>query len=85
MYKCSIFQLCHDIVLWKSHKISKIIQFNLVFSKPNNLLPYTAQSKYSQSYVKKSPLGQRASGLIRPVASCKRFNSYEILYDRTAK
>jgi len=49
------------------------------------LLPYTAQSKYSQTCIKRSHLGQRTSGLIRPVASCKRFNSYEILYDRTAK
>ena len=41
--------------------------------------------KYSQSCIKRSPLGQRLSGLIRQVTSLKRFNSYEIFYDRTRK
>jgi hypothetical protein len=41
--------------------------------------------KYSQSCIKRSPLGQRLSGLIRQVTSLKRFNSYEIFYDRTGK
>jgi hypothetical protein len=34
--------------------------------------------KYSQSCIKRSPLGQLLSGLIRQVTSLKRFNSYEI-------
>jgi hypothetical protein len=41
--------------------------------------------KYSQSCIKRSPLGQLLSGLIRQVSSLKRFNSYEIFYDRTRK
>ena len=41
--------------------------------------------KYSQSCIKRPPLGQRLSGLIRQVTSLKRFNSYEIFYDRTRK
>ena len=41
--------------------------------------------KYSQSCTKRSPLGQLLSGLIRQVTSLKRFNSYEICYDRTRK
>jgi hypothetical protein len=41
--------------------------------------------KYSQSCIKRSPLGQLLSGLIRQVTSLKRFNSYEIFYDRTRK
>ena len=40
---------------------------------------------YSQTCIKRSPLGQRKSGLIRQVTSLKRFNSYEIFYDRTRK
>jgi hypothetical protein len=39
----------------------------------------------SQTCIKRSPLGQRKSGLIRQVTSKKRFNSYEIFYDRTRK
>ena len=41
--------------------------------------------KYSQSCIKRSPLGQRLSDLIRQVTSLKRFNSYEIVNDRTRK
>ena len=41
--------------------------------------------KYSQICIKRSPLGQRLSGLIRQVTSLKRFNSYEMFYDRTRK
>ena len=41
--------------------------------------------KYSQSCIKRSPLGQLLSGLIRQVTSLKRFNSYDIFYDRTRK
>jgi hypothetical protein len=41
--------------------------------------------KYSQSCIKRSPLGQILSGLIRQVTSLKRFNSYDIFYDRTRK
>ena len=40
---------------------------------------------YSQTCIKRSPLGQRKSGLIRQVTSKKRFNSYEIFYVRTRK
>jgi len=36
---------------------------------------------YSQTYIKRSPFGQRKSGLIRQRTSKKRFNSYEIFYD----
>jgi hypothetical protein len=43
------------------------------------------EPKYSQSCIKRSPLGQIRSGLIRQVTSYKRFNSYEIFYDRTNK
>jgi hypothetical protein len=35
---------------------------------------------YSQSCIKRSPLGHRKSGLIR-----QRFNSYAIIYNRTRK
>ena len=41
--------------------------------------------KYSQSCIKRSPLRQRLSGLIRQVTSLKMLNSYEIFYDRTRK
>ena len=40
---------------------------------------------YSQTCIKRSPLGQRNSGLIRQVTSLKRFNSYEICYNRKRK
>ena len=40
---------------------------------------------YSQTCIKRSPLGQRKSGLIRQVTSQKSFNSYEIFYGRTRK
>jgi len=40
---------------------------------------------YSQTCIKRSPLGQRKTGLIRQVTSKKRLNSYEIFYDRTRK
>ena len=42
-------------------------------------------SMYSQICIKRSPLGPRKSGLIRQVTSLKRFNSYNIFYDRTRK
>ena len=41
--------------------------------------------KYSQACFKRSPLGQRKGGLIRQLTSQKRFNSFEIFYDRTIK
>jgi len=41
--------------------------------------------KYNQSCIKRSPLGQRLSDLIRQVTSLKRFNSYVIVNDRTGK
>jgi len=37
---------------------------------------------YSQTCIKRSLLGQRKIGLIRQVTSYKRFNSYDIFYDR---
>ena len=40
---------------------------------------------YSQTCMKRPPLGQRKSDLIRQVTSIKRLNSYEIFYDRTRK
>ena len=40
---------------------------------------------YRQTCIKRSPLGQRKSGLIRQVTSSKRFNSYEIVYDWARK
>jgi len=40
---------------------------------------------YSQTCIKRSLLGQGKSGLLRQVTSKKRFNSYEIFYDRTRK
>ena len=56
------------------------------------LLVYTFESvcfktkmKYSQTCIKRSPLEQRKSGLIRQVTSSKRLNSYELFYDRTRK
>ena len=41
--------------------------------------------KYNETCLKRSPLGQRKSGLIRQVTTLKRFNSYDIFYDRTRK
>ena len=41
--------------------------------------------KYSQSCIKRSPLGQILSDLIRQVTSLKGFYSYEMFYDRTGK
>jgi hypothetical protein len=43
------------------------------------------KGKYSQTCIKRSPLGQRKSGLIRQVTSKKRLNSYEMFYARTRK
>ena len=40
---------------------------------------------YSQTCIKRSPLGQRNSDLLRQVTSLKRFNSYEIFYNRKRK
>jgi hypothetical protein len=37
---------------------------------------------YSQTCIKRSPWEQRQSGLIRQVTSFKRFNLYEMFYDR---
>jgi hypothetical protein len=41
--------------------------------------------KYSQTCIKRSPLGHRKSDLIRQVTSKKRLYSYELFYDRTRK
>ena len=46
-------------------------------------LKITFQNLTSQTCIKRSPLGQRKSGLLRQVTSYKRFNSYEIFYDST--
>jgi hypothetical protein len=40
---------------------------------------------YSQTSIKRSPLGQRKSDIIRQMSSYRRFNSYEIFYDSTRK
>jgi hypothetical protein len=40
---------------------------------------------YSQTCIKRSPFGQWKSGLSWQVTFLKRFNSYEIVYDRTRK
>jgi len=66
-------------------------QETIVFTSYNqlyNALVVLCESqfyKYSQTCIKRSHLGQRESGLIRQVTSLKRFNSYEIFYDRTRK
>ena len=39
----------------------------------------------SKTCIKRSPVGWRKSGLLRHVTSYKRFNAYEIFYDRTRK
>ena len=46
---------------------------------------FTDQFIYSQTCIKRPPLGHRKSGFIRQVTSWKRFNSYEIDYGRTRK
>ena len=43
------------------------------------------ESKYSQTCIKRSPLGQRKSGHLRHVTSEKMFISYEIFYERARK
>ena len=43
------------------------------------------KSIFSETCIKRSPLGQRKSVLIRQVTSLKSFNSYEIVYDRIRK
>jgi len=43
------------------------------------------KSIFSETCIKRSPLGQRISVLIRLVTSLKSFNSYEIVYDRIRK
>jgi len=42
------------------------------------------QTKYSQTCIKRSPLGWRKGGLLRQT-TYKRLNSYEIDFDRTKK
>ena len=46
---------------------------------------YQRTKHYSLTSIKRSPLGLRKRGHIRQVSSSKRFNSYEIFYDRTRK
>ena len=46
---------------------------------------WTSNSIYSQTCIKRSPLGQWKSGLIRQVTSEKRLIWYEIFYDGTRK
>jgi len=40
---------------------------------------------YSQTCIKRSPMGKRKSGLLRQVTSLKMFNSYEMFYEGTRK
>ena len=40
---------------------------------------------YSQTCIKRCPFWTKTSGLIKQVTSVKRFNTYEIFYDRTRK
>ena len=53
-------------------------------SKDNSILSNSdidltdPQNQCSQTYIKRSPLRQRKSGLIRQMTSYQRFNSYEI-------
>ena len=42
-------------------------------------------SKYNQTCIKRSPVGQIKCGLLRQVTSWKRVNSYEVFYDKTRK
>ena len=42
-------------------------------------------SEYSETCIKRSPLGQSKSGLLRQVTSYKRFNLNELFYVRTRK
>ena len=64
---------------------SKAIRTKHLQTIPNNSLQKDTELIYSQTCIKRSPLGQRKSGLIRQVTSWKRFISHEILYDRTNK
>jgi hypothetical protein len=48
-----------------------------------HLFDFCFFSIYSQTCIKRSPLGQRKRGFIRQVTSWKRFNTYEMFYDRT--
>jgi hypothetical protein len=54
-------------------KIKKLNTYNCIFYL------------YSQTCIKRSPLGQRNGDLLRQVTSSKRINSNEIFYDRTRK
>jgi len=64
-------------ICWLSSK-SKIVDWFLL-----KVQWAVFQLEYSQTCIKRSLLGQRESGLVRQVTSLKRFNSYEIFYDRT--
>jgi len=57
----------------------------LTFNEGRHARIQYRSTKYSQTCIKRSPLEQRKSGLIRQVTSSKRFNSYEFIYDRTRK
>ena len=41
----------------------------------------TIFSNYSQTCIKRTPLGLRKGGILRQVTSQKRINSYKIFYD----
>ena len=53
------------------------------YSPPRLLHPCTYKQIYCQTYIKRSPLGQRKTDLIRQVTSLKRSNSNKMFYDRT--
>jgi hypothetical protein len=42
-----------------------------------------SKQKFTPTYIKRLPLGQRKSDLLRQVTPLKRFNSYEIVCDKT--
>jgi hypothetical protein len=66
-------------IIWHQLFIFLIKNITISYSKFKHTYIYM----YSQTCIKRSPLGQRKSGLLRQVTSWKRFNSYEIFYDRT--
>jgi hypothetical protein len=70
---------CKPLKLW-SHVFQSM--FIITCGHSFNYANYYA---CSQTCIKRSPLGQRKSGFLRQVTSYKRFNSCEIIYDRTRK
>jgi hypothetical protein len=82
---------CHDSFQWISKVVAKFQCFlSTKQSKSESLesqdISKRMMVKYSQTYIKESPLGyKRKSVLMGQLTSEKRFNSYEIFYDRTRK